>query len=44
MIDSFAASNVLVASIVIVVLPALIIGVGELEERLRQRDSSSGHR
>ena len=42
MIDSFAASNVLVASIVIVVLPALIIGVGELEERLRQRDSSFG--
>ena len=42
MIDSFEASNVLVASIVIVVLPALIIGVGELEERLRQRDSSFG--
>ena len=37
---SFEASNVLVASIVIVLLPALIIGVGELEERLRQRDSS----
>ncbi len=36
------ASNVLVASIVIVVLPALIIGVGEVEERLRQRDSSFG--
>src|SRR5690606_36937993 len=28
------------AGIVIVVLPALIIGVGELEERLRQRDSA----
>ena len=40
MTTSFGASNVLVASIVIVVLPALIIGVGELEERLRQRDSS----
>lgn len=39
MIDSFEASNVLVAAIVIVVLPALIIGVGEVEERLRQRDS-----
>jgi small-conductance mechanosensitive channel len=37
---SFEASSVLVASIIIVVLPALIIGVGELEERLRQRDSS----
>jgi small-conductance mechanosensitive channel len=33
-------SDVLLASIVILVLPALIIGVGELEERLRQRDSS----
>ena len=40
MTASFEASNVLVASIVIVLLPALIIGVGELEERLRQRDSS----
>ena len=40
MTTSFGASNVLVASIVIVLLPALIIGVGELEERLRQRDSS----
>ena len=40
MTTSFGASNVLVAAIVIVVLPALIIGVGELEERLRQRDSS----
>ncbi len=40
MMDSFEASSVLVASIVIIVLPALIIGVGELEERLRQRDSS----
>jgi small-conductance mechanosensitive channel len=37
---SFEASNILVASIVILLLPALIIGVGELEERLRQRDSS----
>ncbi|HUS42036.1 MAG TPA: mechanosensitive ion channel family protein [Ilumatobacteraceae bacterium] len=42
MTASFEASNVLVAAIVIVVLPALIIGVGELEERLRQRDSSFG--
>ena len=42
MINAFQASNVLVASIVIVVLPALIIGVGELEERLRQRESSFG--
>ncbi len=42
MINSFEASNVLVAAIVIVVLPALIIGVGELEERLRQRESSFG--
>ncbi len=40
--NTFEASNVLVASIVIVVLPALIIGVGELEERLRQRDSPFG--
>ena len=40
MITSFEASNVLMASVVIVLLPALIIGVGELEERLRQRDSS----
>ena len=37
---TFDASNVLLAAIVIVVLPALIIGVGEVEERLRQRDSS----
>ena len=40
MTSSFEASNVLTAAIVIVLLPALIIGVGELEERLRQRDSS----
>ncbi len=39
---STAASNVLVAAVVIVVLPAIIIGVGELEERLRQRESSFG--
>ncbi len=39
MTGSFEASNVLVAAIVILLLPALIIGVGELEERLRQRDS-----
>jgi small-conductance mechanosensitive channel len=39
-IESFEASSVLVAAIIIVVLPTLIIGVGELEERLRQRDSS----
>jgi small-conductance mechanosensitive channel/CRP-like cAMP-binding protein len=41
-INSFQGSNVLVAAVVIVVLPALIIGVGELEERLRQRESSFG--
>ncbi len=40
MIDTLQSSNALVAAIVIVVLPALIIGSGELEERLRQRDSS----
>ena len=40
MIDSLVGSEALVAAIIIVVLPALIIGVGELEERLRQRDSS----
>lgn len=40
MIDTLESSNALVAAIVIVVLPALIIGSGELEERLRQRDSS----
>ncbi len=40
MTATFEASNILVAAIVIVLLPALIIGVGELEERLRQRDSS----
>lgn len=40
MIDTLQSSNALVAALVIVVLPALIIGSGELEERLRQRDSS----
>jgi small-conductance mechanosensitive channel len=40
MTATFEASNILVSAIVIVLLPALIIGVGELEERLRQRDSS----
>lgn len=39
MTDTFQASSVLLASVVILALPALIIGVGELEERLRQRDS-----
>jgi small-conductance mechanosensitive channel/CRP-like cAMP-binding protein len=38
--NAFQASSVLLASIVIIALPALIIGVGELEERLRQRDSA----
>ena len=39
MTESFQASNVLLAIIAIIALPALILGVGELEERLRQRDS-----
>ena len=42
MITSIADSSVLMASIIILVLPAIIIGVGELEERLRQRESSFG--
>ncbi len=40
MIESINASNVLLAVVVILALPALIIGAGEVEERLRQRDSS----
>lgn len=34
------ASEAIIAAVVIITLPALIIGVGELEERLRQRDSA----
>lgn len=40
MTDALETSSLLLASAVILVLPALIIGVGEFEERLRQRDSS----
>ena len=40
MMDALDGSGALVAALVIVVLPALIIGSGEVEERLRQRDSS----
>lgn len=40
MSGALATSNAMWAALVIVLLPALIIGVGELEERLRQRDSA----
>jgi small-conductance mechanosensitive channel/CRP-like cAMP-binding protein len=40
MIDTLNGANVTVAAVLIVLLPAFIIAVGELEERLRQRDSS----
>jgi small-conductance mechanosensitive channel len=39
MSDIFPDSNAAWAALIIVVLPLLIIGAGELEERLRQRDS-----
>jgi len=39
MSDLFAESSAAWAALIIVVLPLLIIGAGELEERLRQRDS-----
>jgi small-conductance mechanosensitive channel len=39
MSDLFPDSNAAWAALIIVVLPMLIIGAGELEERLRQRDS-----
>ncbi|MGI9643853.1 MAG: mechanosensitive ion channel domain-containing protein, partial [Ilumatobacteraceae bacterium] len=39
MSDLFADSSAAWAALVIVLLPLLIIGAGELEERLRQRDS-----
>ena len=39
MSDLFADSSAAWAALIIVVLPLLIIGAGELEERLRQRDS-----
>ncbi len=35
----FADGSAAWAAVVIVVLPLLIIGAGEVEERLRQRDS-----
>ncbi len=35
----FLDSNAALAGLIIIVLPLLIIGVGELQERLRQRDS-----
>ena len=35
----FADSNAAWAALIIVLLPLLIIGTGELEEQLRQRDS-----
>ncbi|MBT8240676.1 MAG: mechanosensitive ion channel family protein, partial [Acidimicrobiia bacterium] len=35
----FLDSNAALAGLIIIVLPLLIIGTGELEERLRQRDS-----
>ncbi len=35
----FLDSNAALAGLIIIVLPLLIIGAGELEERLRQRDS-----
>lgn len=38
--NALDGSGALVAALVIVVLPALIIGSGEIEERLRQRDSN----
>jgi small-conductance mechanosensitive channel/CRP-like cAMP-binding protein len=39
MSSAFSSANAAWAALVIVLLPALIIGVGELQERLRQRDS-----
>ncbi len=37
--DLFPDSNAAWAALIIIVLPLLIVGAGELEERLRQRDS-----
>ena len=39
MTELFTDSNAAWAALIIVVLPLLIIGTGEFEERLRQRDS-----